>query len=204
MCFLYCPTQHSLTQSMSRWHELSSILHKFSRLSSLGLLGAPSPWCHLFSLPWISWFLPPLAPLPQSSLKVFFWKPSLTPFFFFFFSYWTGVWTRASHLQSRHSTTEPYPQFILLWLCSRQNITNYLPRLTSNCNPTISASQVARNKGVSHWRPTNSSCMCVCVCVWLVVWDLNSGQVLYHLSHASNPWHTYSSHIHRAKTRPMH
>jgi hypothetical protein len=37
-------------------------------------------------------------------------------------------------LQSRHSL-ELYLQSILLWLFWRQWLTNYLPKLASNCNP---------------------------------------------------------------------
>jgi hypothetical protein len=44
---------------------------------------------------------------------------------------------------------DPHLQFILCWLFWRWGLLNYLPELTFNLDPPISASQVARIKGMS-------------------------------------------------------
>jgi hypothetical protein len=44
----------------------------------------------------------------------------------------------------------------LLWLFQKWSLMYYLPGLASNLDPPISASQIARITGMSHWCPAEA------------------------------------------------
>jgi hypothetical protein len=71
----------------------------------------------------------------------------------FFFWYDWGLNSGVHVYKAGTLLLEPQLQSILLWLFSRWSFTNYLPRLASNSNPLISASQVARIIDMSYQSP---------------------------------------------------
>jgi hypothetical protein len=69
-----------------------------------------------------------------------------------------GFYSRLRACKAGALPLEPHLQSILLCLFWRWGLSCYFPRLAENRDSQISASQVARITGVSHWHPASLSC----------------------------------------------
>jgi hypothetical protein len=101
------------------------------------------------SLPWSLFkIVPHFCPLSIMPKIIHFFR--LKSCFVLYFG-GTGAWTLVS---TRHSwkRLELCLQFILLWLFWRWDLTNYLPSLTSSCNPP-NVNLPSRVIGMSYWHP---------------------------------------------------